>query len=83
MTLPLLVRGGSVLPLGSCDRTTDYPFRKDVELYVYGLAEGESCSLTIPSPAGDDRKQYTVRMGNGGGSVKTDADEPFNVHFHC
>ncbi|MBP3721545.1 MAG: alpha-xylosidase, partial [Clostridia bacterium] len=42
LSLPLLVRGGTVLPVGSCDTRPDYDYARDVELRAYGLGEGES-----------------------------------------
>lgn len=82
MTLPLLVRGGTVLPLGSCDRRTDYPFAKDVELHVFGLKEGESDSIIIPTTEGKTGAQYTIRMLKGEAVVETDSDEPYTVCIH-
>ena len=82
MTLPLLVRGGTVLPMGSCDHVTDYPYSKDVELHVFGLAEGESCSFVIPTPSGQPGARYTVRMENSEAVVDTDTSDPFTVCIH-
>ena len=82
MTLPLLVRGGTVLPMGSCDYVADYSYSKDVELHVFGMAEGESFSFVIPTPAGNPGAYYTVRMGNGKAVVDTDTSDPFTVCLH-
>ncbi len=83
MTLPLLVRGGTVLPLGSCDQRTDYPFAHNVELHVFGLKEGESDSFYIPTTEGKISARYSVRMLNGEAVVQTDTDEPYTVCIHC
>ena len=83
MTLPLLVRGRTVLPLGSCDHSTEYSFSKDVELHVFGLADGESCTFRIPAPDGKAFSSYSVRMENGRAIVETDSAEPYTVHIHA
>ena len=82
MTLPLLIRGGTVLPLGSCDSTTDYPYSQNVELHVFGLEDGKSYSFAIPTPEGKPGAAYTVRMENGEALVDTETADPCTVIIH-
>ena len=82
MTMPLLVRGGTVLPMGSCDYRTDYAYTKDVELHVFGLGEGESYTFMIPTPDGKAKTQYTVHVKNGEAFVETVQEDPYTIHIH-
>ena len=79
LTLPLLVRGGTVLPMGACEERTDYDYTDGVELRAYGLKDGESYQLEIPDPDGQRRTLYTVRNQGGKISVKTDSNKAYTV----
>ena len=50
--LPLLVRPGSVVPLGARDDRPDYPYADGVTLRVYELPDGAGTTVDIPSPQG-------------------------------
>ena len=45
MTLPLMVRPGTVLPLGKCDTRPDYDYADGVELHVYHLDGGRDSGM--------------------------------------
>ena len=82
LTMPLLVRGGTVLPMGSCDHKTDYAYTKDVELQVFGMGEGERFAFAIPTPDGKAETQYAVSMKNGNAIVETEAKDSYTIHVH-
>ena len=79
MSLPLLVRGGTVLPLGACDIRTDYDYAEGVEFRACGLREGESYMLEMPTPEGRVEASYTFTCRNGEVQVETEAVKPFSV----
>ena len=79
LSLPLLVRGGTVLPMGACDSRTDYDFTDGVELRAYGLQPGESCTLEIPSLSGALETRYTVTRTAEGLQVETNAKKPWKT----
>ena len=79
LSLPLLVRGGTVLPVGACDTRPDYDYARDVELRAYGLGEGESFSLKIPTVQGTPDASYTVTRKDGKPEVSTDSAKPFRA----
>ena len=56
MSLPLMVRPGTVLPLGAHDDRPDYDYLDGVELHVYQLADGESETVEIPRHEGQRRR---------------------------
>src|SRR5436853_7367486 len=61
MSLPLLVRPGSVIAVGAHDDRPDYDSCDGVTLQVYALAGGEPITTLIPTPAGDVDVSFTVR----------------------
>ena len=50
LSLPLIVRPGSVLPLGATDDRPDYDYRINVTFRIYELASGQGsvCALSVP-----------------------------------
>jgi alpha-D-xyloside xylohydrolase len=81
LSLPLLVRGGTVLPLGNCDTRTDYDFTDGVELRAYGLANGGRYELEIPSPDGKKISHYTVARNGDTLTADTDSKRPCTVRL--
>ena len=79
MSLPLYVRGGTVLPLGACDCRTDYDYQQDVEFRVYGLKNGDSYTLSIPAAEEGRFVQYTFVNRDGKTQVTTEAKQPFHM----
>ncbi len=82
MSLPLLVRGGTVLPVGKCDTSTEYDFADGVELRAYGLKEREEYTLCIPSRDGSDRDVFTVSVCGGQARVTTTSGRPYSVKIY-
>ena len=65
MSLPLLVRPNSVIPIGSHTDKPDYDFSDGVTLYIYHLDEGYSTKVEIPSLDGKIETTFEVeRRGN-------------------
>ena len=79
MTLPLMVRPGTVLPLGGRDDRPDYDYREGLELHVFGLEERETRRVTVYDLEGHPSAVYTVTMAGGEARVETDAAQPFRV----
>ena len=79
LSLPLLVRGGTVLPLGSCDSRTDYDFADGVELRAYGLKDGERYELGIPDADGKKIFRFTVTRNGDALQAETDSGKPCTV----
>lgn len=82
MSLPLMVRPGTVLPLGKCDDRPDYDYTDGLELHVYQLAEGDSATVTVPDLKGNVAAVYTVTMKDGQAVVDTDSTRPYTVILH-
>jgi len=76
MSLPLMVRPGTVLPLGAHDDRPDYDYLDGLELHVYQLADGESETVEIPETKGNVAATFTVTMKDGQAQVETDSTKP-------
>ena len=82
LSLPLMVRPGTVLPMGRCDDRPDYDYTDGLELHVYRLAEGQTVVVKIPDLKGRIAATYTVTMKNGQAEVVTDSEKPYTVIVH-
>lgn len=82
LSLPLMVRPGTVLPMGQCDDRPDYDYTDGLELHVYQLAEGQTVVVKIPDLKGQIAATYTVTMKNGQAEVVTDSEKPYTVVVH-
>ncbi|MET1072799.1 MAG: alpha-xylosidase [Umezawaea sp.] len=64
-TIPLLVRPGSVVPVGSADDGPEYDYADGVTLHVYELADGASVTTTITTVDGEPGARFvTSRRGD-------------------
>ena len=82
LSLPLMVRPGTVLPMGKHDDRPDYDYTDGLELHVYQLAEGQTVTVKIPDLKGQLAATYTVTMKNGKAEVATDSKKPYTVVAH-
>lgn len=82
LSLPLMVRPGTVLPMGKHDDRPDYDYTDGLELHVYQLAEGQTVNVKIPDLKGQLAATYTVTMKNGKAEVVTDSKKPYTVVVH-
>ena len=82
LSLPLMVRPGTVLPMGKHDDRPDYDYTDGLELHVYQLAEGQTVTVKIPDLKGQLAATYTVTMKNGKAEVATDSKKPYIVVVH-
>jgi len=82
LSLPLLVRPDSVLPIGSRDDTPEYDWADGVTLRLHELADGHDETLVIPAEdagvGASDVQFRIVRAGNHV-TIETDSDRPWSV----
>lgn len=60
LSLPLLVRPGTVLPWGASSDRPDYPYAHNLTLRVYALADGATTTTTVPAPDGTTAATFTT-----------------------
>jgi alpha-D-xyloside xylohydrolase len=61
LSLPLMVRSNSVIPIGDREDRPDYDYGDGVTLQVYELSDGADISSNIPSPAGAVAATFGVK----------------------
>jgi alpha-D-xyloside xylohydrolase len=61
LSVPLLVRPNTLLPVGAIEDRPDYDFADGVILHVYALEEGKTATATIPTLDGAVDATCTVR----------------------
>ena len=65
MSLPLLVRPNSMIPMGSHTNKPDYDFSDGVTLHIYNLNDGQSTKVEIPALDGKIETTFEIeRKGN-------------------
>ena len=82
LSVPLLVRPGTVLPVGAVDDRPDYDFPDGVSFKVYGLEDGGSATCSIPTLAGAVAGSIIVtRAGDEISAVTTGSIRNWSVSF--
>jgi alpha-D-xyloside xylohydrolase len=61
LTLPLMVRPNTVIPLGAVDHRPDYDYTENVTFRVYELSDGSEASCHLSSPSRTASDQLIVR----------------------
>ena len=82
MSMPLMVRPGTVLPLGARDDRPDYDYADGVELHVFRLPEGGSREVKLYDLKGGVSAVFTVSRRDGRLEVQTGSDRPYTVVEH-
>jgi alpha-D-xyloside xylohydrolase len=80
LSLPLLARPNSVIPVGAREDRPDYDYADGVTLHIFALDDGVTCRAQIPALRGPGGLMATVRRE---GQVVTvnlpEADKPWRV----
>jgi alpha-D-xyloside xylohydrolase len=80
--LPVLVRPGSVVPIGARDDRPDYPYADGVTLRVFELPDGAGITVDIPSPQGRPDATFSVRRTGTTVEVRRDGSvAPWRVQL--
>ena len=77
MTLPLLVRPNSVIPIGNRTDKPDYDYSNGVTLQVYQLEEGKSTSVEIPTLDGKIETRFDIKRD--GTQIRIQRQGPSNA----
>jgi alpha-D-xyloside xylohydrolase len=54
LSLPLLVRPNTIIPVGVNEHRPDYPFADGVTFHVFELQDGATASVSVPTTKGDE-----------------------------
>ncbi|MDG4831395.1 alpha-xylosidase [Solwaraspora sp. WMMD1047] len=80
--VPVLVRPGTVLPLGAVADRPDYPYADGVTLAVYRLDDGAEVTVRIPAPDGTEAARFVVARSGAALTASRVAGEPLPWHVH-
>ena len=81
LTLPLMARPNSVIPMGACEERPDYDYTDNLELHVFRPEDGE-ITVKVPDLKGNVAATYIVRTANGATTADTDCKKPYRVVVH-
>ena len=68
-SLPVLIKGGTVLPVGAVDSRPDYNYEEHLTLKVYDMEEGGELTAVIPDMSGN--KEYIEKIAKINGKIET------------
>jgi alpha-D-xyloside xylohydrolase len=79
-TVPIFVRPGSVLPVGSRDDRPDYHYDDDATLRAYEFPDGGRTTVTVPGPTGAVAAAFeVVRDGNTLTATRLEGTAPWRL----
>ena len=81
LSLPLMARPNSVIPLGANEEKPDYDYCDGLELHVFRPEDGV-ITVTVPDLKGNVAATYAVRTEGGETTVETDCDKPYRLVVH-
>jgi alpha-D-xyloside xylohydrolase len=80
LSMPLLVRPNSVIPIGSHSDRPDYDYTDGVTLQVYQLEEGKQVRVEIPTVDGNIETSFEIRrQGNEIQIQRRGSSKPWSV----
>lgn len=82
ISLPLMARPNSVIPLGSVDSRPDYDYLDGLTLHAFSIEDGKSLTVRIPDLSGQTAAVFELRREHDILRVTTDSAKPFEVVLH-
>jgi alpha-D-xyloside xylohydrolase len=80
LSLPLLVRPNTVLPLGSHEEKPDYDFAEGVTFQIHELEEGHEASASVPNLRGEEAISLLAKRQGGQVHIEARGDsQTWNV----
>ena len=83
LTMPLMVRPGTVLPLGAIDDRPDYDYRDGVTFRVYELNDGVELTCAVSAPQGAGTMQLSVQRAGQRVTARVYGDASFHWRLQC
>ena len=82
MTLPLMARPGSVIPIGAVCKRPDYDYLSDVALHIYQMEDGDERTVRIPDLQGNTAAVFRIECRERRIYIQTDSDQAYRVAIH-
>ncbi|MEM2487478.1 MAG: alpha-xylosidase [Thermoproteota archaeon] len=76
LSLPLMVRPGSIIPVGANDKRPDYDYADGVIFHIFELQEGLSTHARVPTAIGTTA--MTIEASRTGGNIQVMVDGESN-----
>jgi alpha-D-xyloside xylohydrolase len=83
LSLPLMVRPGTVLPLGAVDDRPDYDYADGVTFRVYQLSDGGELSCAVSTPQGVVATRLDVRRAGQNVTARLSGEAPLRWQMQC
>lgn len=81
LSLPLMARPNSVIPMGADETRPDYDYTDGLELHVFRPEDG-TITVKVPDLRGNVAATYTLHIAGGQVTVDADTDRPYRVIVH-
>ncbi|MEG1471911.1 MAG: alpha-xylosidase [Clostridia bacterium] len=82
MSLPLMVRENTILPIGANAEHPDYDYADGITLHVYEPGQGQALQVSIPNLAGQIAATFTLTVTAEQVEVQTNSQKPYSVILH-
>ncbi|MDR3139768.1 MAG: alpha-xylosidase [Treponema sp.] len=80
LSLPLMVKSGSVIPVGADNQKTDYDYEDGITFHVFDLADGDSLKVPVPDIKGNYVTEVNfTRRDNVIQAEKTGGRKPWKI----
>ena len=83
LSLPLMVRPGTVLPLGAVDDRPDYDYGDGVTFRVYELSDGVELTCAVSEPQGAEAMRLSVQRTGQRVTARVSGDASFRWQLQC
>lgn len=81
LSIPLMVRENSVIPVGSCEDKADYDYTDGVQLKIYELAEDKAAGTVVYGMDGAKGLEVSILKKAGKIVIKADAKKAYSLRF--
>jgi alpha-D-xyloside xylohydrolase len=83
LTLPLMVRPGTVLPMGAIDERPDYDYRDGVTFRVYEFSDDVELTRAVSGPHGAGTMQLSVQRTGQRVTARVSGGASFHWRLQC
>ena len=81
LSIPLMVKEGSIVPIGSRDNGPDYDYADGVELRVYELQNDKTVTKSVYSMKQEEELKITAVKVDGTITMDVQAQKPYTIRL--
>jgi alpha-D-xyloside xylohydrolase len=79
LSLPLMVRPNSIVPVGADDQRPDYEFADGVTFHLFDVQDGAQLSVIVPDVSGEEAARVEVRRTGQELTVEAKTSKPWSI----